>query len=73
MHNVSNQSPTDPRKLVSVKNEVTNGLGLNGYELGESSIFPAKITWSCKIQLLRLFVGLHANFLEHIPFIPSII
>lgn len=42
MHNISNQSPANPRKLVSVKNEVTNGLSLNDYELGEKSHFPSQ-------------------------------
>ena len=42
-HNISNQSSTNPRKLVSVKNEVTNGLSLNDYEVGDNPIFPVKI------------------------------
>ena len=47
VYNISNQSPTNPRKLVSVKNEVTNGLSVNDYEPGENPIFLVKIVWSC--------------------------
>ena len=42
-HNISNQSSTNPRKLVSVKNEVTNGLNLDDYEMGDNPIFLVKI------------------------------
>lgn len=73
MRNISNQSLTNPRKLISVKNEVTDGLSLNDYEPGENPIFLLKIMWSWKIQLLRLFMGLNINLPEHAPFIPSVI
>lgn len=71
--NNPNQSPPNLRKLFAVKNEVTNGLSLNDYELGENSIFLVKIMWSSETQLLRLFVGLHINLPEHTSFIPSVI